>query len=333
METVNVLHEGGCRIALVTNQELKLLGTVTDGDVRRALIGNFSLDSPITSIMNKSPLTASVETQKEQVQSLLKSRDLLHIPIVDENNILFDLVTLQHMHIKPVYDNPIFIMAGGFGKRLYPLTKDIPKPLLKIGKKPILDIIIEQFVRFGFHDFYISTHYMPDKIKNNFIDKDLGDISLTFIHEDQPLGTAGSLGLLPSDISKLPLIMMNGDLLTKVDFCRLLEFHHENKTEATMCVREYDFQVPYGVIKVKDHKIEEIKEKPIYNFFVNAGIYVLNHDLIRKVNGSEYLDVTDFLDRELAEGGVNAFPIHEYWLDIGQKEEYDQANRDIHTLF
>ncbi len=333
METINILHEGGCRIALVVDQELKLLGTVTDGDIRRALISDFSMDSLITSVMNKNPLTAGSDTQKEEVLMLIKSRDLLHMPIVDKHNMLCNLVTLQQLHQKPIYDNPVFIMAGGFGTRLHPLTKETPKPLLKVGDKPILDTIIEQFVDFGFSNFYISTHYMPEKIQNNFIDKDLGDISIKFIHEERPLGTAGSLGLLPKDISELPIIIMNGDLLTKVDFSRLLDFHEENKAEATMCVREYDFQVPYGVIKMEGHKVKEIKEKPVHKFFVNAGIYILNRKLIQKIDGSAYLDITDFLEGELDIGGVNAFPIHEYWLDIGQIDEYKKANRDIYTIF
>jgi NDP-sugar pyrophosphorylase family protein len=255
------------------------------------------------------------------------------MPILDEYGALCDMVTLQQLHKKPVYNNPVFIMAGGFGTRLYPLTKETPKPLLKVGDKPILDTIIEQFIDFGFSNFYISTHYMSEKIKNNFINKDLSGINIEFIHEDKPLGTAGSLGLLPKSMSKLPIVMMNGDLLTKVDFGHLLEFHKENNAEATMCVRGYDFQVPYGVIKIEDHKITEIKEKPVHKFFVNAGIYILNYSLIQKVDSNTYLDMTDFLESELDTGKVNAFPIHEYWLDIGQIDEYDKANRDIHTIF
>ncbi len=333
MESINILHKGGCRIVLVIDKELKLLGTVTDGDIRRALISNISMNDPILSIMNKNPITLSGAVSKNKALELMESKELLHMPILDEYGILCDLITLQQLHRKPIHENPVFIMAGGFGTRLYPLTKDTPKPLLKVGDKPILDTIIEQFISFGFSNFYISTHYMPEKIRNNFIDNDLGDINIEFVHEKSPLGTAGSLGLLPEDIPKLPIIMINGDLLTKVNFSLLLDFHEENETEATMCVREYDFQVPYGVIKIKDHKIKEIKEKPVHQFYVNAGIYVLNHSLIQKIDGSTYLDMTDFLEGELDTGGVGAFPIHEYWLDIGQIDEYNKANRDIRKNF
>jgi UDP-2,4-diacetamido-2,4,6-trideoxy-beta-L-gulopyranose hydrolase len=333
MEVIEILHEGGYRIALVTDHESKLIGTVTDGDVRRALINNVSMNDLIKLVMNKNPLTVSDEAQKEEVLAMMEDQDLLHMPIVDQYGVLCDLVTLQQLHKKPVHDNPVFIMAGGFGKRLHPLTKDTPKPLLKVGDKPILDTIIEQFVSHGFRIFYISTHFMPEKIKDNFVNKNLGDISIEFIHESEPLGTAGSLGLLPKNISKLPIIIMNGDLLTKVNFSHLLEYHEKNKVQATMCVREYDFQVPYGVVKIKGNKINGIEEKPVHNFFVNAGVYVLNHELIKKIDGRTYIDMTDFLESELDSGGVSAFPIHEYWLDIGQVDEYNKANRDIYTEF
>ena len=148
-----------------------------------------------------------------------------------------------------------------------------------------------------------------------------------------PLGTAGSLGLLPDNLPDLPIIVMNGDLLTKVDFRNLLDFHNNNNADATMCIREYDFQVPYGVVALDGCSIREIKEKPIHKFFVNAGIYVLNKNLINKVDGESYLNITDFLEKELDSGGVNAFPIHEYWLDIGRMEEYKKANQDIITIF
>jgi NDP-sugar pyrophosphorylase family protein len=263
----------------------------------------------------------------------MKSKDFLHVPIVDEDGILKDLETLRSLQKKQVYDNPVFLMAGGFGTRLHPLTKEMPKPLLRIGNRPILETIMDQFIEHGFHNFYISTHFMPKKIMEYFEGRDFHNISVQFIHEDKPLGTAGALGLLPDNLPDLPIIMMNGDLLTNVDFNQLLAFHQSNKADSTMCVREYDFQVPYGVIKINGHKIREIEEKPVHKFFVNAGIYVLNRHLINKVDGKTYLDITDFLENELDSGGVNAFPIHEYWLDIGRMDEYERANRDFHTIF
>jgi dTDP-glucose pyrophosphorylase len=330
---IKVLHEGGCRIALVTDKFGVLLGTVTDGDIRRALINQLTMESPVSLIMNVDPVFVDDKINNKEILSLMSDQGFLHMPIVDKNGIICGLETLQHLMEKPKHDNPVFLMAGGFGTRLHPLTKDTPKPLLKVGEKPILETIIEQFIDYGFHNFYVSIHFKSGQIKDYFKDGKLHDINIKYIHEDIPLGTAGSLGLLPDDLPGLPIIVMNGDLLTKVDFKNLLNFHCEHNSEATMCVREYDFQVPYGVVEIDDYNIKSIKEKPVHSFFVNAGIYVLNRSLINKVDGKSYLDMTDFLEKELNNGGVNAFPIHEYWLDIGQMEEYEKANREFSNVF
>ena len=330
---IKVLQRGGCRITLVVDGHKKLLGTVTDGDIRRALLSGKNMINRISDVMNKSPVTAKKIDSREHIISLMKDMSILHIPIIDDAGVLCGLETLMLFHEKTSYDNPVFLMAGGTGKRLRPLTKNTPKPLLEVGKKPLLETIIEQFIDHGFHDFYISTHFKSELIRNYFKDGNQHGVSIRYIHEDTPLGTAGSLGLLPDTLPDLPIIMMNGDLLTKVDFNHLLDFHESNHADATMCIREYDFQVPYGVVTIDGYSVKEIKEKPIYNFFVNAGIYVLNKNLIHKVDGESYLDITDFLEKELDNRNVNAFPIHEYWLDIGQIEEYEKANQDVITIF
>jgi NDP-sugar pyrophosphorylase family protein len=310
-----------------------LQGTVTDGDIRRALINNLTMSSNISDVMNKQPVTAVKTNSRSHILSLMNSKGLLHMPIIDNHGILCGLETLQDLTEKPSYNNPVFLMAGGFGTRLHPLTKDIPKPLLNVGNKPILETIIERFIDNGFHDFYISTHYKSELIKEYFKNGESYGVDIHYIHENIPLGTAGSLGLLPDNLEDLPVIIMNGDLLTKVDFKDLLDFHNNNSADATMCVREYDFQVPYGVVNVDGCSINSIKEKPVHKFFVNAGIYVLNKTLISKVDGKSYLDMTDFLEKELENGGVNAFPIHEYWLDIGRMDEYKKANSDALSMF
>ncbi len=330
---IEVLHKGGCRIALVTDTHNKLLGTVTDGDIRRALINKLEMNTEINLIMNSSPIKASSLSSREELLSIMTEKDLMHMPIVDQNGNLLGLETIQHLIEGPSFDNPVFIMAGGFGTRLYPLTKNIPKPLLMVGNKPILETIINQFIDNGFYNFYISTHFKSDLIVDYFKNGDQYGVSIKYINEEIPLGTAGSLGLLPNDLPDLPIIMMNGDLLTRIDFSNLLEFHDKHDADATMCVREYDFQVPYGVVEIDDCRIKEIKEKPIHKFFVNAGIYVLNRNLIKKVDGKSYLDMTDFLESELDIGKVNAFPVHEYWLDIGHIEEYERANKEVNNLF
>jgi len=331
--TIKVLHEGGCRIALVSDRHGKLLGTVTDGDIRRALITQLTMKSSVSLIMNSNPIAVDNKVGNKEILALMSSQGFLHMPIIDKDGILCGLETLQNLVEKPKYDNPVFLMAGGFGTRLHPLTKNTPKPLLKVGVKPILETIIEQFINYGFHNFYISTHFKSEQIRDYFKNGELHNISIKYLHEDTPLGTAGSLGLLPNNLPDLPMIVMNGDLLTKVDFKYLLDFHCDNNAEATMCVREYDFQVPYGVVEIDNYKVNKIKEKPIHKFFVNAGIYVLSRNLINKIDGKSYLDMTDFLEEELNSDAVYAFPVHEYWLDIGQIDEYEKANREFSTVF
>jgi dTDP-glucose pyrophosphorylase len=330
---IKVLQEGGCRITLVVDGHKKLLGTVTDGDIRRALINKLTMGSEIRLVMNTRPIKASKSFSRKELLSLMSSKGLMHMPIVDKDGTLSGLETLQNLIENPSYDNPVFLMAGGFGMRLHPLTEHMPKPLLRVGNRPILETIIHQFIKHGFHDFYISTHFKSELIKDYFQNGDQHGVSIRYIHENTPLGTAGSLGLLPDDLPDLPIIMMNGDLLTKVDFKHLLDFHNSNHADATMCVREYDFQVPYGEVSIDGCSIREIKEKPVHKFFVNAGIYVLNKNLINKVDGETHLDMTDFLTKELGGNGVNAFPIYEYWLDIGRMEEFEKANIDYFELF
>lgn len=252
------------------------------------------------------------------------------MPIVNEQGVLVGLETLQHLIKNISYDNPVLLMAGGFGTRLLPLTKETPKPLLKVGKLPILETIITQFIDAGFHNFYISTHYKAEMVRKHFGDGSAWGVSIQYIHETKPMGTAGSLGLLPRDIQDLPILVMNGDLLTKVNFEHLLEFHKEQGGVATMCVREYDFQVPYGVIESKECRITSIVEKPVHQFFVNAGIYVLNPALVKSVDGKTYLDMPSLLESRIENGEqVDTFPLHEYWIDIGHLEEFERANREV----
>jgi len=331
---IGVLNVESLQIALVVNNADQLIGTITDGDIRRGLLKHYRLDTPVIDFMFTSPTLASVNETKEEVLEKMNKAGILQIPIVDENNQIVGLETLQHLLEKKRLDNPVFLMAGGFGTRLQPLTNHTPKPLLTVGNKPILETILDQFIEVGFHNFYISTHYKADMVREHFGDGGNWDVTINYIHESKPLGTAGALGLLPNDLPDMPIMMMNGDLLTKVDFSDLLKFHLESGGEATMCVREYDFQVPYGVVTANDHKVASIVEKPIHKFFVNAGIYVLSPQLISRVDGNSYLDMPHMLQERIdVDGQVNMFPVHEYWLDIGQMEQFETAQLDYKIQF
>ena len=330
---IEVLNKEKPRIVLVVDKVNCLLGTVTDGDIRRALLRNCSMKTSIYEVMNREPRVATLGEDKSTITERMAKYSLLQMPIVDEKKKILGLEIFRHSNEKQRYDNPVFIMAGGFGKRLRPLTEDIPKPLLKVGTKPILETIFDQFVECGFHDFYISTHFKAEMVREHFGNGDKWGVTIHYIYEDTPLGTAGALGLLPENLTDLPILVMNGDLLTAVNYAQLLKFHHEQGGVASVCVREHDFQVPYGVIERNGYRIKNIIEKPIYKLFVNAGIYVLDQILVKKVDGKGYLDMPILLEQSIESGAqVNMFPIHEYWLDIGRMKEYEQAQTEIHEL-
>lgn len=331
-DALNIIDSEALRIALVTDDDFNLVGVVTDGDIRRGLLKNLSLDDDVSLVMNSQPLTISQGISRKDVVKIMQSRGILAMPVVNGNKVI-GLETLQRYGSQLQYQNPVFLMAGGFGTRLRPLTDNCPKPLLKVGDKPILEIVLDSFIKAGFVNFYISTHYMPEMIRSHFGDGSKWQVNITYVHEAEPLGTGGALGLLPSDLADLPLILMNGDVLTNVDFERVLAFHNKNTACATMCVRDYEYQVPFGVINGEGNRIVSMVEKPIQRYFVNAGIYVVSPELRKSVQKNQRLDMPTLLEEAIAKNNdVLMFPIHEYWLDIGRIEDYQRAQTDILSL-
>ncbi|WP_433692505.1 nucleotidyltransferase family protein [Herbaspirillum seropedicae] len=329
---ISVLETGGQRIVLVVDDDERLQGTLTDGDVRRALLRHKSLTTPVEQVMCASPQVAQLDWSRERILSLMESSRLLHLPVLDSSGRVVGLETLHELLDKKRIDNPVFLMAGGFGKRLYPLTQDCPKPMLKVGDKPILELILQSLADAGFHHFYISTHYLPEMIRDHFGDGSKWKVSIQYVHEDAPLGTGGALGLLPPGEIQLPMILMNGDLLTRIDYRSLLEFHQRHQGAATLCVREYESQIPYGVIQSEGHRITHIVEKPIQRFFISAGIYVLSPDLIGRVAPGQHIDMPTLLEQEILAGReVNMFPVHEYWLDIGRMDDFHRAQDEVRS--
>ncbi len=333
-QALEIINSEALRVAVVVDQDKKLLGMITDGDIRRGLLNDLMLSDSVAKVMNANPITAEQGASKAHLVELMEQKQILSVPLIDKENKVVGLETLHGVLSKDSYQNPVFIMAGGFGTRLRPLTDDCPKPMLKVGDKPILETVIKSFINAGFSNFYISTHYMPELIHQHFGDgSDLG-VSISYVHEDTPLGTGGALGLLPDDMPRnLPLIMINGDVLTKVDFQRLLNFHIENDADATMCVREYDYQIPYGVINGEGNQITSMVEKPIQRYFVNAGIYVVSPRVIQSVEKNQKIDMPTLLEQHMNERQkVLMFPIHEYWLDIGRMDDFNRAQMDILSL-
>jgi dTDP-glucose pyrophosphorylase len=330
---IDYLTHEGMQIVLIVDGQGKLLGTITDGDIRRALARQLGMDTLAGEIMFTEPTTASVKDSRETVLRVMKNAKVLQMPILDTDGCVVDLETLQNLLTIKKLDTPVCLMAGGFGLRLLPLTNNTPKPLLKVGAKPILEEILTQFIKAGFHNFYISIHYKGDMLQKHFGDGKKWGVNIHYLHEQEPLGTAGGLGLLPKNLPDSKIIVMNGDLITSLDLKHVLQFHNEEGGVATLCVREYDFQVPYGVVKVEGNRVQGVQEKPVHSFFVNAGIYVLNSTLVKNIGKNCYLDMPKFLEQQIAKGDrVSVFPVHEYWVDIGCAEEYERAKKDMTGL-
>lgn len=330
---LDIINKEALRVALIVDKEERLVGVVTDGDIRRAILAQMDLSSPISQVMNRAPVTANQMQSRSDILVMMKQRSILAVPIIDAQNRLLGLETWEKSSAHRRYDNPVFIMAGGFGTRLKPLTDTCPKPMLKIGDKPMLEILIDRFAKAGFHNIYISTHYLPEMITDYFGNGECWGVNIKYVYEASPLGTGGALGLLPEDVTDLPLIMINGDVLTTLDFERMLQYHTTSDAVATMCVRQYEYQIPYGVITGDGEVITEMVEKPIKSYFVNAGIYMLQPHLFKSVAKGQIIDMPTLLEQRIEQGEtVRMLPIHEYWLDIGRMDDFQRAQSDIRQL-
>jgi dTDP-glucose pyrophosphorylase/predicted transcriptional regulator len=333
LEAIKTIDAGALQIALVVDEVNRLLGTVSDGDIRRAILKGTSLDKPVSEIMFTEPTVASGQESREFIVSLMKTRQLRQIPLLDHNRCVIGLDVWSDLINEQKIDNQVVLMAGGLGTRLGELTKDCPKPLLRVGNKPVLELILESCRDYTFKHFYISVNYKAEMVKDYFGDGSRWGVDIKYIEEKKRLGTAGALGLLPVKPT-LPIVVMNADVLTKINFKHLLQFHEEHNSVATMCVREYEFQVPFGVVQVDNHRLKGICEKPIQRFFVNAGIYVLSPESLDLIPKDDFFDMPTLFERLVAANAETAvFPIHEYWLDIGRVDDFERANGDYKEVF
>ncbi|QOP44882.1 nucleotidyltransferase family protein [Sulfurimonas paralvinellae] len=332
-KALHVIDKGAMRIAIVLDNDEKVVGTLSDGDIRRGLLDGLTLESSIENLYFKEPTLANINDSKELIIQKAVRKQIYQIPIVDDEGKLVKIEEISKLLKTNAKNNRVILMAGGLGTRLRPLTEDIPKPLLKVGNKPILETIIENFAKYGFVNITISVNYKADMIKKYFGDgSDLG-VNIDYIEETKRLGTAGALSLI-QERPQEPFFVMNADLLTNVNFEHLLDFHLMEHSVATMCVREYDYQVPYGVIQTDGSRITSIEEKPVHKFFVNAGIYTLSPQVFEYIPKNEFYDMpTLFEDIIKDELKSISFPIHEYWLDIGRMSDFEQAQNEYGEIF
>ncbi|MEV9526252.1 nucleotidyltransferase family protein [Aliarcobacter butzleri] len=332
-EALQIIDNGALQIALVVDENDILIGTLTDGDIRRGLLKGLDLNSLIESIIFKIPTIAKISDTKEEILKMALSKKLHQIPIVDEKGRILGIQEIEEL-IKPKNKtNKVILMVGGLGTRLRPLTETTPKPMLKVGNKPILQTIVEKFAEYGYTNIIMCVNYKSHMIQDYFGDGKEFGVNIEYVLENQRMGTAGALSLLKEKPTE-PFFVMNGDLLTNVNFEHLHNYHLSTNSIGTMCVREYDFQVPYGVVNIKDSKIIFIEEKPTHKFFVSAGIYMLSPEVLDYIPENQFYDMPTLFEKIISENkNAISFPLREYWLDIGRIEEYKKANEEYDEVF
>lgn len=325
------LEASGGEIALVTDDKGRLVGTITDGDVRRALLRGSSLTTSASDIMNRNPRTARAGTARAEILAVLRREQIGQMPILSSLGVVVDILLAEELSRSVSEDHPVVIMAGGLGTRLRPITETIPKPMIPVGGRPILEIIIERFVQQGLRKVTLCLNHLAEVIQDHFEDGSRFGAEIAYVRENKRLGTAGALSLIQPPPT-LPMIVMNGDILTAINFNQLLAFHRENEALATMGLNRYQYQLPYGVVDVREHHIERFAEKPVYDFFVNAGIYVISPEALNLVPHDVYFDMPSLFELIPASQRI-AFPIHEYWLDIGRHDDLEKATQEYNEHF
>ncbi len=332
-EALKIIDSGAMKIGIVVDENEKLIGTVTDGDIRRGLLNNLSLDDIIESVIFRTPTVCKIDDTKEKILEIALEKKLYQIPIVDNDGKLIGIEEVDEL-LKPKHkNNKVVLMVGGLGTRLRPLTDKTPKPMLKVGDKPILETIILNFKKYGFTEIILSVSYKSEIIENYFGNGSKFGVNIEYVHEEKRMGTAGALSLIREKLSE-PFFVMNGDLLTNINFEHMMDYHVQNHAIATMGVREYDFQVPYGVVNVDGINIKSIEEKPVHNFYVSGGVYVLDSKVLDLIPENEFFDMPTLFEKIIEKNLKSiSFPIREYWLDIGRMEEFEKANNEYHEVF
>jgi dTDP-glucose pyrophosphorylase len=321
-------------IVLVCDRQGVLLGLVVDGDIRRALLANPDLNQPLESVMTRKPRTVTSDADEQALRTLAESALSPWMPMVDAEGRLCGLVDLvrlrmEHRHLP----NAAVLMAGGKGTRLHPYTLDIPKPMVPVGGKPMLETIISRLSGQGFQRFYISVNHFADQIIDHFGDGTDFQVQISYLHEDKPLGTAGALRQLAGR-EEHPMVVMNGDVLTRLNLRALIDFHQAEKVAATMAVREYAYEVPFGVVEMADHRLKGLREKPVHRMFINAGIYSLSPQALEMIPQNQRYDMTQLLDQlKDHQQGVACFPVSEYWMDVGRVDDLERARDEFDSHF
>ncbi len=327
LDAMEAINAGGVEIAIVVDEGGRLIGLLSDGDIRRAILNGFTLESPISGIINRRPLSLLESSSRDEILAIMGRHSIRQIPLVDDQGRVKQIAWITDLIRTDLRPNQAVIMAGGKGKRLYPLTRDVPKPMLEVRGKPILEHIINQLRQYGIFKITLAVNHLRHVIKDHFANGEKFGVRIEYLEEDDPLGTAGALSLLPDKPSH-PFLMLNGDLLQQVNFASLLTFHDRNDSQATMCSVRYRMELPFGLLEVDGNRLTRLVEKPVHAMNANAGIYVFNPGVLDLLKHNERCDATDLLQRLLEAGksvGVFTLYDHEHWLDVGRKNDYDYA--------
>ena len=332
-EALECIDRSGCQLALVVDAERRLLGTLSDGDARRALLKGMALSDRVAGAMHRDPTRAPSHEDRASILALMRKLGIHQIPVVDERGAVVGLETVDDFLLPQPREEWVVIMAGGLGTRLRDLTRDTPKPMLKVGSRPLLETIVRGYAEQGFHRFYFAVNYKADQIESHFGDGSALGIEIRYLRETKRMGTAGALSLMP-EVPERPFFVTNADILTKEDYGYMVDFHIESGADATMGVREYEMQVPFGVVRGSNCRIEAIEEKPIHRFTVSAGMYVLSPCALELVPRDQFFDMPTLFEDMLRAGlNVRSHRTTGYWLDIGRMRDYEQANVDFDNEF
>ncbi len=311
----------------VINQKNKLIGSLTDGDIRRGLINNLMLEDNIESVMNVNFKFLKKGNYTLKDIDTFKKKEIDLVPFVDEDGCIIKIIDLTK--INTVLPVDVVLMAGGEGKRLKPLTDDLPKPLLKIGDKPIIEHNIDRLISYGIDSVFISIKYLGSKIKDYFLDGRSKNITINYTEEINPVGTIGAVALI-SNFNHEDILVMNSDLLTNIDYEDFYRFFKNNNADMLVACIPYQVSLPYGIIENEGVKVIAIKEKPTYTYYSNAGIYLIKKEMFKYIPENELYNATDLIETLIKQNHtVINYPILTYWLDIGKHDDFIKAQEDI----
>jgi len=326
LDVIGMIDDNQFQICFIVDESKCLIGSITDGDIRRGLINGLTIESQASQVMQKSPVSILVNKDEIDARRIMEENDIKQLPVVNQDNCLVGLYLWDEIVKIQERENTILIMAGGFGKRMMPLTENLPKPMLQVRGKPILEHIILNAKAQGFNNFIISVYYLAESITQYFGDGSKFNVSINYIKEEEPLGTAGCLSLI-HPLPELPFLVTNGDIVTEVNYAHLLDFHLENSSDATMAIKKYELQNPYGVVNTDGLNISSFEEKPIQISYVNSGIYAINPSALGCLDINTFCNMPDFfMDLKSKQYQVTVYPIHETWADLGHPKDLHDVN-------